>query len=372
MKQTILCVDDEIDNVEALERLFRKKYKVLKATSGSEALALLDQHPYEVAVILTDQRMPLMTGAQMLEKSIEKAPNAVRLLLTGYTDLESVIEAVNKGQIHRYLQKPWDPVDLQQTVDQAVERFHLRRELEIKNAQLEKALVELKTLDQTKTQFMILINHELKTPLTSILNFLALLTETELKSEQQTYVDRIQKSADRLRNLVDDVLLLMRAETSQLRPTRAQVRIAQVIQDLPVQLQESIQKKGQKVSLQLDEDSLDTDPFVLREVLHRLLHNAHKFGSEKTLIDVKVTNRGSKFEIAVFNRGSKIDLTKAEKLLQPFFLDESVLHHSVGTGMGLAICQSLLKTLGSSLEFDNTSEGVLVKFHLSRDSSSIS
>ena len=111
-KHTILCVDDEIDNVEALERLFRKKYKVLKATSGKAALELLAQNPDEISVILTDQRMPMMTGAEMLEKTIETAPRATRLLLTGYTDLESVIEAVNKGQIHRYLTKPWDPIDL--------------------------------------------------------------------------------------------------------------------------------------------------------------------------------------------------------------------------------------------------------------------
>lgn len=365
MKHTILCVDDEIDNVEALERLFRKKYKVLKATSGAQALELLDQNPNQIAVILTDQRMPLMTGAEMLEKSISKAPQAVRLLLTGYTDLDSVIEAVNKGQIHRYLQKPWDPVDLQQTVDQAVERFNLGRELEVKNYQLEKALNELKTLDQTKTQFMILINHELKTPLTSILNFLSLLAETKLDEDQHNYVGKIQKSSDRLRNLIEDVILLMRAETGQLRLNRTIIRLPQIVGELPVATQEAIQKKGQKVSLQFEEENLDADHFVLREVLHRLLHNAHKFGSEKTLIELKSVKVGDALEISVVNRGSKFDLTKVEKLLQPFFLDESIMHHSVGTGMGLTICQALLKTLGSTLEFDNLADGVVVKFKIS-------
>ncbi len=364
MKHTILCVDDEVDNVEALERLFRKKYKVLKATSGPMALEILDQHPNEITVIITDQRMPLMTGVQMLEKAIEKHPNPIRLLLTGYTDLESVIEAVNKGQISRYLTKPWDPVDLQQTVDQAVERFVLGEELKKKNVKLERALSELKTLDQAKNQFMILINHELKTPLTSILNFLGLLSETTLDEEQNKYVLRIQKSSDRLKELIDDVLLLMRSETGQLRLQKMDLRLAQVIQDIPKQLQESLQKKQQKISLQLEVDHLDVDSFIVKEVVHRLLHNASKFGAENTLIDVISSSTDSGTFISIENRGSAFNLAIAEKLLQPFFLDENVMHHSTGTGMGLAISQSLLKKAGASLKVENTDNGAKVSFTL--------
>ncbi len=362
MKQTILCVDDEVDNVEALERLFRKKYKVLKATSGPMALEILDQHPNEITVIITDQRMPLMTGVEMLEKAIEKHPNPIRLLLTGYTDLESVIEAVNKGQISRYLTKPWDPVDLQQTVDQAVERFVLGEELKKKNFELEKALNELKTLDQAKNQFMILINHELKTPLTSILNFLGLLSETTLDEDQNRYVLRIQKNSDRLRELIDDVLILMRSETGQLRLKAVDVRVAQIIQDIPSTIQASLQKKQQKISLQLDIDHVDCDSFILKEVIHRLLHNASKFGSEGTTIEVKSTKSEAGTLVSIENRGSQFNLANVEKLLQPFFLDESAMHHSTGTGMGLAICQSLLKRADSTLAVENVDNSAKVSF----------
>jgi two-component system sensor histidine kinase/response regulator len=364
MKHTILCVDDEVDNVEALERLFRKKYKVLKATSGPMALELLDQHPHEVTVIITDQRMPLMTGVQMLEKAVEKHPGPQRLLLTGYTDLESVIEAVNKGQIHRYLTKPWDPVDLQQTVDQAVERFNLTEELKNKNLALEKALSELKTLDQAKSQFMILINHELKTPLTSILNFLGLLAETSLDEDQVRYLSRIEKSADRLQELVNDVLLLMRAETGQIRPQTGEVRIPQIIQDVEPKLRDLILKKQQKISLQLELDTVRTDLFILKEVLHRLIHNAARFAPEATLIEIRSQSVGSALQIFIENKGSSFNLEMTKKLLQPFTLDENILHHSTGTGLGLAICQSLLKRLNSELKLENTPTGACVSFHL--------
>lgn len=166
-KHTILCVDDEIDNVEALERLFRRKYTVLKATSGKEALEILDQHQGPIALIITDQRMPEITGVELLERSLESHPETVRILLTGYTDLESVIMAVNKGQIFRYVTKPWDPIDLTNSVDHAVDRFAIGAELDKKNKELMRTLEELKSLDVAKSNFMILINHELKTPLTS-------------------------------------------------------------------------------------------------------------------------------------------------------------------------------------------------------------
>ena len=119
MKQEILLVDDEVDNVDALERIFRKDYVVLKATSGAEGLALLAEHP-EIALIISDQRMPEMTGIQMLKKSTETHPSAIRILLTGYTDIDSVVGAINKGEVYRYLNKPWDPVDLKNTVFELV------------------------------------------------------------------------------------------------------------------------------------------------------------------------------------------------------------------------------------------------------------
>lgn len=369
MNHTILCVDDEIDNVDALERLFRKKYKVLKATSGAQALTILDQNPGLISVILTDQRMPLMTGAEMLEKSIHTAPKASRLLLTGYTDLESVIEAVNKGQIHRYLTKPWDPIDLQQTVDQAVEKFELSQALEKKNKELEHALNELKTIDQTKTQFMLLINHELKTPLTSIVSFLELLKESPLNEEQQLYVQRIAKSSDRLRLLIEDVLLIMRCETNQIRVLNADIRLAHVAQEIPQSLQEQLIKKQQKISLQLEVEQIHIDSFIIHEVFNRLIQNANKFGSEKSVIEIRSRFLNEKTQIEVLNRGSQFDMNKVQKFAQPFFLDESVMHHSSGTGLGLSICQSLLKIYNSTLEFENSPNGeAAVRFSIKHPS----
>src|SRR5260370_12978454 len=92
----ILVVDDEGSNLRALERLFRKDHDVLTAQSGVEALALLEKH--DVALLITDQRMPGMTGIELLQKTVSLRPHMVRILLTGYTDMSTLIEAVNFGQ----------------------------------------------------------------------------------------------------------------------------------------------------------------------------------------------------------------------------------------------------------------------------------
>ena len=190
-KTAILCVDDEADNVDALERLLRKKYQVFKATSGVQALDLL-QSPStpNIAVILTDQRMPEMNGVEFLEKSMQIAPHAVRILATGYADMKAVVDAINKGHIYNYIAKPWEPFDLENLIDKAAERFHLAEDLRRTNRQLQVALEDLKTLDAAKTQFMLLINHELKTPLTAILSFSELLKESSLSDEQIIFQKR--------------------------------------------------------------------------------------------------------------------------------------------------------------------------------------
>jgi two-component system sensor histidine kinase/response regulator len=293
-KHRILCIDDEVDNVDALERLFRKKYTVIKATSGQEALNWLKMNQTPVALIITDQRMPEMTGVEFLEKTLNSHPETIRILLTGYTDLESVISAVNQGQIYRYLTKPWDPVDLGLTVDRAVERYVISQELKQKNRELATALEELQSLDQAKSHFMILINHELKTPLTSILNFGALLSETSLDKDQEKYLLRIQQSTTRLKALIDDVLLIMKAETQQLAIELKSVDLERLMAEMIEPLKSTCDAKAQTIAMSVPLEKIQTSDLVLKQVLSRLLQNASRFGSPNQAITFEVLSLPNK------------------------------------------------------------------------------
>ncbi|HZP38424.1 MAG TPA: sigma-54 dependent transcriptional regulator [Methylomirabilota bacterium] len=124
---TILIVDDEPRVLDALEAILAAEFRVLRAGHGEEALACLETEP-EVAVILTDQRMPGMSGIELLRRSQERAPDAVRIVLTAYTDVDSLMEAINTGRIYHFVPKPWDPNELLLTVRGAAQRWHLHRE----------------------------------------------------------------------------------------------------------------------------------------------------------------------------------------------------------------------------------------------------
>ncbi|MFS8085717.1 MAG: response regulator, partial [Acidobacteriota bacterium] len=118
MKYKIMIVDDEPVNLRTLERLFRRDYQVVTAQSGAEALTLLQQH--DVALLISDQRMPEMCGIELMKNTVALRPQMVKILLTGYTDVSALIEAISCGLVYRYLTKPWDNEDLRQTVSRAL------------------------------------------------------------------------------------------------------------------------------------------------------------------------------------------------------------------------------------------------------------
>jgi len=145
MTYKLLIVDDETANTRLLERLFREDYFCLTASSGEEAMDLLDQH--EVAVIITDQRMPQMTGIELLKRTAERRPHMVRILLTGYTDLEALVEAVNCGLVYMYVSKPWNNEELKLRVSRAVEHYEnnkLQHSLAANNERLKARLKEMR------------------------------------------------------------------------------------------------------------------------------------------------------------------------------------------------------------------------------------
>lgn len=126
-KPKMLVVDDEPDNLDLLQRTFRREFEVLRAESGKAALATLAQEG-EVAVIISDQRMPEMKGTEFLSRTVPQFPDTVRIILTGFTDVEDLVEAINAGQVHRYITKPWDAEELKQVVERATETYGLLKQ----------------------------------------------------------------------------------------------------------------------------------------------------------------------------------------------------------------------------------------------------
>lgn len=134
-KLKLMVVDDEPDNLDLLYRTFRREFQVYKAESGPSALEVLDKEG-EMAVIISDQRMPQMNGTEFLGRTVERFPDTIRILLTGYTDVEDLVEAINSGQVFKYITKPWNPTELKAVVQQASETYGVlkRRTDELRRA----------------------------------------------------------------------------------------------------------------------------------------------------------------------------------------------------------------------------------------------
>ncbi len=141
-KPKMLVVDDEPDNLDLLYRTFRRDFQVLRAESGIQALEILETEG-EVAVIISDQRMPEMKGTEFLSKTVPQFPNTMRIILTGFTDVEDLVEAINSGQVYKYITKPWDPNELKAVVQRAAETYELlnQRTDELRRAHAQMALL---------------------------------------------------------------------------------------------------------------------------------------------------------------------------------------------------------------------------------------
>ena len=357
-KATLLVVDDESDNLDALERIFRKKYHFLRADSGVEALKILSSHP-EIDVIITDQRMPQMTGVELLEQTLATHPHTVRILLTGYTEIDSIIAAVNQGHIFRYITKPWDSTDLINSVEQAVEHYARGRQLELKNAQLENALSELKLLDKAKDRFMILINHELKTPLTVINSFSGLLSETILTDDQKIYLDRITRSTNRLHEIIEDTLVLTQFNAGKLAPKKQPSSMNEMIQVCLNEYKEALHKKSLTISILNNEEGnslYQVDPILMKKALNHLMGNAIRFSPHGSNIEIEFPSISKRLEVAIENEGNAIPDGVIANLERPFNLQEEIMNHSKGLGLGLSTSDAIVKAHNGQLKIQNKTD----------------
>lgn len=124
-RHTILAVDDEKNNLDLLHRIFRKNYNILLASSGEEALQIIEQHGSEISLIVSDQKMPNMEGTDLFRKIYEKHPEMVKILLTGYSNIDILVEAINECHLFQYMLKPFEPEQLCLIVESGIKKFEI-------------------------------------------------------------------------------------------------------------------------------------------------------------------------------------------------------------------------------------------------------
>lgn len=349
---SILIVDDESDNLDAMNRLLRSDFEVHTTTSATEALKWI--RDTEFSVVVSDQRMPEITGVELLEKVKGVHPDTVRILLTGYTDLDSVINAINRGNVYRYVAKPWDPEELRITLRQACETFDLKKQLEQrnkelaeKNASLEGALKQLTQLDRAKARFLTLVSHELNTPLTVMTGFVSLLetTKSQLSAEAQRSLQHLKLASDRLKEIIEEVILYVRLETDsdwKLHDFDWDQEILNQIQVLGKERQEK------QVSLRLrskGKPHTAVDAPKTRILLNKLLKDCIQRAVEKSEIIVSVGVIEGQLRLQVARMGERL----APENFQPFDPTTNVQHHQRNLGLALPISKLIAERQGGEM-----------------------
>lgn len=351
----ILLVDDEKDNLQALQRLLRGLFEITICSSPVEALRLMGTKEFHV--IVSDQRMPQMTGVELLERAQKISPQSTRILLTGYTDIESVIDAINRGHIYRYIAKPWDPEELKITLKQANESYRLRKEVEEKNKALEKSLVELSLLDKAKARFLSLISHELNTPLTVLQSFMSLLSQSqaELSKDLQKSVSALSKAVHRFSEIISEVLTYTKLESSgnlKLQKTSVDTEIPKIISSLQSEANEK------KISFSYKSDGVSEAPLDWEKMglaLNRILTAVLMRTSPQTEILLNAKTEAGSLYLTVEWQGESLP----SEAFRPFETGSSEMHHHKNIGLSLAIAKLILEGHGGSIQsVEKNSNGV--------------
>lgn len=371
-RHTILVVDDEPDVVKSVQDLLRFDYKVLGATRASEGMRLLETE--EVHVVMSDQRMPEMTGVQFLDKVRGVYPEAVRLLFTGYADIKAVIDAINQGNVYRYITKPWDPDELQSVIREAVNRYDLiiernalTEELKLKNAELAKANEDLRHSDALKAAFIHVASHELRTPLTILLGMTRLAIKLPpAASPLPDWLGRINLAAERLQHLIDQIIDMLSAGKFDQHLERRTVDLNTLMNDVAEDVRPFVQIRRQSLELDLAQDlgSAGLDREKMRDGLNHLLLNAIKFTPDGGRISMAARRVGTSIEIRIVDTGVGMDVATIEKLFTPFFTSFDVSHHSSGQfefcrrglGLGLSVVKSFIDLHGGTIRVDSQLE----------------
>ena len=374
-RPAVVYVDDEPVNLRVFEANFRKQFRIHTFSSGVEALAALPQLG-DVGVLLSDQRMADMTGVELLERSRELIPDAQRMLVTAYSDVQAVIDAVNRGQVSRYFVKPWGREDLATAIEDALRIHRLQgqvRKMEAMLLQNER----LAALGQVSAG----IAHELMNPVSYMsqnvqllrgeLDVLSAFARARLPQDPDEEVARvidelpqilsdIESGAAHIRQVAIGIRNQARGEGNE-EPRSDVAEVAA----FAVKLSRAEVRQRAKIVTEGEPVEVRIGPVALCQVLLNLIVNAsHAMaGRERPgLIEVRWQSEGKRVRIDVADNGSGIPSELQEKVFEPLFTTKPP---GQGTGLGLAICRDLVRRAGGELKLSSkVGEGTTLQITL--------
>ena len=363
VRHSVLVVDDEPASVRAVARTLAETCRVLTATTAAEGMAFLTRAPAghpPVAMLIVDQRMPDMTGTELLVRSMATHPEAIRILLTGYMDADALVAAINAGHVYHYLAKPWEPRELCLVVRRGLERYEADAERRRLLRELEGVCARLQREAARRERWLALASHEMGTPLHVLSHSLAFIADDAVSPASRGWLRRAQRSVEWLGRCLAQVRTATRWYPQHPRLRRRPVELAPLLRGV-VSLYAAVAAQ-RRLTLCLDVvDGLPTvtaDPLWVRWALANLLSNAIRCTPDGGGITVTARASAAGVAIAVTDTGVGIEASVLDDLFEPFSAagGDPALHTSGrfefgarGLGLGLAITKAIVEAHGGSV-----------------------
>lgn len=337
VRTRILYIDDESNNLLAFQAGFRRFYEIYTADNVTDGMSILNEK--DIQVIIADQRMPKTTGVEFFNIIRKAHPEPVRILLTGYADLDVVIDAINRGEIFRYIRKPWDEIELTTAIQNAFELYQTRKQLKSKIEELEKTNDEL-------NRFVYSTSHDLRSPLANILGILNLAKLQQPEKEVSSYFEMIEGCVNKMDGFIHKTIEYYKG--IRLDDVNEEVDFSKLFNDSIAlcNMQNPLIVFDVKVSQPVP---FSCDAFRLSVILNNLTSNAVKYqrreeSHPKVVLSADVTEQRAVLHIE--DNGVGIIEEHLNKIFQIFFRSTDFKN---GLGIGLYIVKEALTRIGGEI-----------------------
>ena len=332
----VLYIDDEENNLISFKATFRRQYEIYTANSAVEGLKILQN--IDIPIIIADQKMPNITGVEFFKSISKTHPDPMRILLTGFTDIEALADAINHGDVYRYIQKPWSALELHNSIKNAYDAYRGKIDLRNKVIELEKTNDEL-------NRFIYSISHELRAPLVSIIGIVNLVKLENMYNSNGEYWSLIEACSNKLDYYIQKTLEYYK--NNKVEEEAIEIDFKRLIDEI-VSVHSFIDVDTNFV-VNVDQPVLfKGDFFRIEVILGNLISNAIKYQktneiSKKVVINVIVSKKH--VQISINDNGIGILNEHLEKIFIQFF--KSKVHH--GSGLGLFIVKEALNKINGRI-----------------------
>jgi signal transduction histidine kinase len=367
--EKVLFVDDEPRVLSALRRRLFGRFAMLTASRPGEALHILETTS-GIAVVVADMRMPEMSGIELLTRVRERWPDIRRIMLTGNTDQETAIAAVNNGKVFRFFCKPVDADLLADALESAIEEYRFATD---SKAELRDLQVLAASAERTRKSFLAMMNHELRTPLNHILGFSALL-EQRCKQKGETealeYLAYIRESGLSLLHTLNRILEIVRLTAGDSMTDLAIIDLTQLIREEVRRFRPLAATRGVTIGFDAPAETLcvEASEHDLAQAIAELLDNAIKFNRPEGHVSVAVHWTHQELAIRVADTGIGMAEADVNRVLNAFSQrDDGLNRRFEGIGVGLTLAALTAQAYGGSVGIESRKDhGTVALMRLKR------